>query len=96
MSSEEGGRAGYLDLLISTLMEHEKNLDALIEKMEKMCENLSKVYEETKGSRKASVEASALKRKIEVGAEEPDTLVYLKIKISRPIDEVVRILEALK
>jgi len=29
MSGGEGGRASYLDLLITTLMEHEKNLDAL-------------------------------------------------------------------
>jgi hypothetical protein len=34
MNSEDGGRSNYLDLLITTLMEHEKNLDGLIERLE--------------------------------------------------------------
>lgn len=41
MSAEGRGRTSYLDLLITTLMEHEKNLDRLVERLEKTCEDLS-------------------------------------------------------
>jgi len=39
---------------------------------------------------------STLKRKVEADSEKFDTIIYLKIKAKRPIDEVVKILEALK
>jgi len=97
MSSEERGRSSYLDLLITTLMEHEKNLDALIEKIEKISENLRSIYEEaSKTEKTVAVKASALKEKAKTTTNEPDTLVYLKIQIDRPIDEVIRIIEAIK
>jgi len=40
MSAEERGRSSYLDLLITTLAEHEKTLDSLVNKLEKIAENL--------------------------------------------------------
>ncbi len=96
MSSEERGRSSYLDLLITTLMEHEKNLDALIEKLEKICDNLQLIYKESSKTKKTDMEASYSKKKADSSSGEPDTLVYLKVKIDRPIDEVIRILETLK
>ena len=97
MDSEERGRSSYLDLLITTLMEHEKNLDALIEKIEKIYEDLRSVYEEaSKTEKNVSVKTSDLKEKTETPSGEPDTLVYLKVKVNRPIDEMVKILETLK
>jgi len=96
MSSEERGRSSYLDLLITTLMEHEKNLDALIEKLEKICDNLQLIYKEASKTKKTDMESSYSKKKDDSSSGEPDTLVYLKVKIDRPIDEVIRILETLK
>ena len=96
MSSEERGRSSYLDLLITTLMEHEKNLDALIEKIEKIYEDLRSVYEEASKTKKTVAEASTLEEKAETTPGEPDTMVYLKVRINRPIDEVVKIIETLK
>ncbi|MBS7614463.1 hypothetical protein KEJ18_01830 [Candidatus Bathyarchaeota archaeon] len=96
MSSEERGRSSYLDLLITTLMEHEKNLDALIEKFEKLCENLQAVYKEAGKAKKTDAKATSLEEKTDLPSGNQDTLVYLKVKINRPIDEVIRILETLK
>jgi hypothetical protein len=98
MSSEERGRSSYLDLLITTLMEHEKNLDALVEKIEKISEDLRGIYEETgsKPEKGVAVKASILKEKIKTAPSEPDTLVYMKIRLDRAIDDVVRIIETLK
>ncbi|MEM2130260.1 MAG: hypothetical protein QXZ70_06650 [Candidatus Bathyarchaeia archaeon] len=96
MSSEERGRSSYLDLLITTLMEHEKNLDALIEKLEKICDNLQAIYKEASKTRKTDTEAASLKKKTDPSSGDADSIVYVKIKIDRPIDEIVRILETLK
>jgi len=43
MSEDERGRTSFLDLLTETLVKHEKNLDKLIERLEKFdgfCEGL--------------------------------------------------------
>ena len=98
MSSEERGRSSYLDLLITTLMEHEKNLDAIVEKIEKISEDLRAIYTEasSKPEKTVAVKASTLKEKAKKAPSEPDTLVYMRIKIDRAIDDVVKIIETLK
>lgn len=93
MSSDESGRSSYLDLLITTLMEHEKNLDAMVEKMEKINEELQTIY------RKASLKPSETVpqgRKSKQSDTKPETLVYLKINLDRHIDDVMRIIQTLK
>lgn len=75
MSEEERrGRSSYLDLLISTLMEHEKDMHSLVERVQKIAKDLSTIYEEAGST----------------------TLIYMKIKTDRPIDEIVKIIESLK
>ena len=49
MNSEDRGRSNYLDLLITTLMEHEKNLDSLIERLEILYRNGKTIEVKTKG-----------------------------------------------
>jgi len=93
MSGAEQGRSSYLDLLVATLMEHEKDLDRLIGELEKASEKLSAMREE------AGLNARDVTVKKEEGGEAPsdsETLVYIKIALDRPIDEVIRILESLK
>ena len=80
MSSEERGRTSYVDLLITTLLEHEKTMSSLIDRLEKTVKDLS----------------NAKKEKSETAASNLDTLVYMKIKTGRPIDETVKIIESLK
>jgi glycine cleavage system protein P-like pyridoxal-binding family len=100
MSSEERGRSSYLDLLITTLMEHEKNLDAIVEKMEKITEELKTIRSEpsSKPEKTVDVKVSAIKEKAKKGSSEsePDSLVYMKIKLDRSIDDLIKIIEALK
>jgi len=92
MDSTKGkGRSSYLDLLVAVLKEHEKSLDELVEKMEKLSEELSKATGKTDETKKEKALKTAT-----TGPEEPETLIYLKVKIERPIDEVIRILETLK
>jgi len=43
---ERRGRSSYLDLLISTLMEHEKKMDSLVERLQKVAKDLSTIHEE--------------------------------------------------
>jgi hypothetical protein len=78
MSTEERGRTSYVDLLISTLTEHEKTLSRLIDRLEKVEGLLAE---------EAGAKAAAL------GS---DTLVYMKVKLNRPVDEAVKIIESLK
>jgi aconitase B len=98
MSSEERGRSSYLDLLITTLMEHEKTLDAIVEKIEKISEDLRGIYAEasSKPEKTVAVKTSTLKEKAKTTPSEPDTLVYMRIKLDRVIDDVVKIIETLK
>jgi hypothetical protein len=93
MSAEERGRSSYLDLLISTLMEHEKNMDGLVEKLEKIAKELSAIYEEASSKAKKEI---AKKERGKAAESDLETLVYMRIKLDRPIDETVRIIESLK
>jgi len=93
MSAEERGRSSYLDLLITTLMEHEKNMDGLVERLEKIAKELTVSYEEA--GLKAQKEIAKKERDKTVESD-LDTVVYMRIKIGRPIDETVKIIESLK
>ena len=87
MSSAEGkGRSSYLDLLVSVLREHEKSLDELVEKMETLTEELSKALRKTGETLKTAA----------TKPENSESLIYLRLKINRPIEEVTQILKALK
>lgn len=78
MSAEERGRTGYLDLLIATLMEHEKKVDSLVGRLKEIAEELS-----------AIVNGKAAE-------SDSETLVYMKIRVDRPIDEILKIIKSLK
>ena len=74
-------------------MEHEKDLDRLVEKLEKASSKLSAMRKEAglKGSDK-----TVKKEKGKDTVPESGALIYMKIKLDRPIDEVTKIIESLK
>jgi len=76
-----------LDLLATTLTDHEKNLDKLIERLEEISESLSKIVElrEQREAQRATAEK-----------EGPETLVYMKLRINRSAEELKVILDSLK
>jgi hypothetical protein len=73
--------------LATTLTEHEKSLDSLIERLEEISERLSRMLEEREPS---DVQRVAVEKG---GAE---TLVYIKLRINRPVEELRVILDSLK
>ena len=93
MSSEERGRSSYLDLLITTLMEHEKNLDGLVDKLESIYKSLTSIYE---GAELKSPKPTVEKKNAKADLLKSDTLVYMKIRLNRELDEVIKIIESLK
>jgi hypothetical protein len=93
MSEPEKGRSSYLDLLVATLMEHEKDLDRLVGRLEETSEKLSAMR---KKADSGPAGRPVGKEKGGSDASDSETLVYMKIKLDRPIDEVVRIIESLK
>jgi len=82
MSSEEKGRASYLDLLISTLMEHEKNLNTIVEKLEEISQSLKETVERLEVQKSAS--------------SEQDALTYIRLKLGRKTEDIIKIIESLK
>jgi len=98
MSSEEKGRASYLDLLINTLMEHEKNLNAIVEKLENVSKDLREVVErlEVKTHETPMKESIIEERKKKHEPSERDTLTYIKLKLGRSTEDIVKIIESLK
>ena len=54
MSLGEKGRVDYLDLLIRTLMDHEKKLSKIIDRLEDICKQLSEILEEIKNRHETS------------------------------------------
>ncbi len=93
MSEAEKGRPSYLDLLVATLMEHEKDLDRLVEKLEKASSKLSAIRKEARSQASAK---AVKKEKAKEAVPESGALIYMKIRIDRPIDEVIKIIESLK
>lgn len=93
MNGEERGRSGqfaYLDLLATTLTEHEKNLDSLIRRLEKISESVSRI------SRLAEPEKPVTAERALSKGETQETLIYMRIKINRPTEELKLVLETLK
>lgn len=89
-AKDKASQFAYLDLLASTLTEHEKNLDKLIDRLEKLSENLTKA-----GKPRRRDESIKFRR--ETGGEEaPEALIYIKLRLDRPIGEIKEILESLK
>ena len=93
MSTEERGRSSYLDLLITALTKHEKNLDRLSERLEKVHEDLSAVDKEAGSESRKKI---ATNEKGKTSSYDSDTLIYLKIGANRPLNEIVKIIESLK
>lgn len=98
MTEDESGRDvsgkraqfAYLDLLATTLTEHEKTLDKLIERLEKISKNLAQLAHITEVEEVAKPEIATVK------PEGLETLTYIKIKLNRPVNEFKQILESLK
>jgi len=97
MSPEEG-RSSYLDLLITTLMEHEKNLDAIVERMERLSEELKKIRFSSAQQQEKTVNTniSTVREKVKNDSSKTDSLVYMKIRLDRSIDDTIKIIETLK
>jgi len=95
LSVDEGFRSktsqfAYLDLLATTLTEHEKNLDRLIKRLENISKNLSRIRNKTKIKKTTDVKKAPRKE------EAFETIIYMKLKISRPTEELKLILDSLK
>lgn len=88
-ASEDRARYAYLDLLAGTLTEHEKNLDRLIARLEEISEHLSRLGRKGKAVKPAEAERAVSERAAE-------TLVYMKLKIDRPVEELKAIIDSLK
>jgi mevalonate kinase len=92
MSARDSGRSSYLDLLISVLMQHEKNMDRILKKMEKLSQDLIKAEEIKKKDEKGV----AVLNEVKVSHEGLDTLIYMKLNLNRSLEEVLKILQSLK
>lgn len=86
---EDRARYAYLDLLAGTLTEHEKNLDRLIARLEEISEHLSRLGRKDKAVKPAEAGRA-------VSEESPQTLIYMKLKIDRPVEELKTIIDSLK
>ena len=95
MSEADKGRPSYLDLLVATLMEHEKDLNRLVEKLDKASTKIS-AARKTASSKTKDKPTEKKKETEEEPAPDSRSLVYMKIGLDRPIDEVIKIIESLK
>jgi len=89
-SERRSSQFAYLDLLTTALTEHEKNLNRLIEKLEKISNNLAKI---------AETSVSPAKPPLKVVSEReatPETLIYIRLKVRRSPEELKAILKSLK
>jgi len=90
----------YLDLLASALTEHEKNLDALIERLEAAIDRFITELErdEGEGSKRTGGSSKVGKRlRGKSKEEEPsETITYIKLKLNRSPEELKMILDSLK
>lgn len=83
----------YLDLLASTLTEHEKTLDRLINRLEKVSKNLTM----TEQPAESEVQEEPVKPEVGIAKTgEPETLTYIRMKLARSTSELKEILESLK
>jgi len=68
-------------LLINVLAQHEKSLDQLAERLENLIHEMKDKDKDKEGKE---------------GEAEPETITFIKIEVKRPIEEIIKILEALK
>lgn len=86
---DDKARFSYLDLLANTLTEHEKNLASLIDRLEQICDKLSSLGSMTKSEELTEVGKTPAK-------EAQETLIYMKLKTSRNVGELTKMLDSLK
>jgi hypothetical protein len=88
----DSGRSSYLDFLVAVLSEHEKNMDRILAKMEMISQDLAKAAKlggDSKGNR-------AVPKKSEISPEDQETLIYMKFRLSRSVNDLLKILQSLK
>lgn len=86
---DDKARFSYLDLLANTLTEHEKNLASLIDRLEQICDKLSSLGGVIKSEELTEVGKTPAK-------EVQETLIYMKLKTSRNVQELKMMLDSLK
>jgi hypothetical protein len=87
----DSGRSSYLDLLVAVLSEHEKSMDRILEKMEKVSQDLAKAAKVSRDSKRNSAVVQ-----VETSPGDKETLIYMKVKLNRSVDEFLKILQSLK
>ena len=87
----DSGRSSYLDLLVAVLSEHEKSMDRILEKMEKVSQDLAKAAKVSRDSKRNSAVVQ-----VETSPGDKETLIYMKVKLKRSVDEFLKILQSLK
>lgn len=87
----DSGRSSYLDLLVAVLSEHEKSMDRILEKMEKVSQDLAKAAKVGRDSKRNSAVVQ-----VETSPGDKETLIYMKVKLKRSVDEFLKILQSLK
>jgi hypothetical protein len=93
VNEDVGGKSprfAYLDLLATTLTEHEKSLDKIIKRLENLSRSLSEMSATIESREPAIVERASR------GEETQDALIYMKLKTNRPVEELKSILDSLK
>ncbi len=87
----DSGRSSYLDLLVAVLSEHEKSMDRILEKMEKVSQDLAKAAKVSRDSKRNSAVVQ-----VETSPGDKETLIYMKVKLNRSVDDFLKILQSLK
>lgn len=87
----DSGRSSYLDMLVAVLSEHEKSMDRILEKMEKVSQDLAKAAKASRDSKRNSAVVQ-----VETSPGDKETLIYMKVKLNRSVDEFLKILQSLK
>jgi hypothetical protein len=87
----DSGRSSYLDMLVAVLSEHEKSMDRILEKMEKVSQDLAKAAKVSRDSKRNSAVVQ-----VETSPGDKETLIYMKVKLNRSVDEFLKILQSLK
>jgi hypothetical protein len=89
MVDKETARFAYLDLLVKTLSEHEKQLETLIEKIEQLSRNN---YNDL--NRKGEKETLRINNENE--NIDSQNIIFMKLKLNRTTEELKEILKILK
>ncbi len=89
-TKDKRAQYAYLDLLATTLTEHEKNLDRLVDRLEKISKDIARLGQSIELEEQAKPAEGIVKK------AEPETLTYIKMKLNRPTTELKEILGCLK